>query len=88
VRPAFVTPRAPASQLTATWVGHASLLVQLNGLNILADPMWSERASPVRFAGPRRWVAPGIALDDLPPLDVVCSRITTTTISMTARCGR
>jgi N-acyl-phosphatidylethanolamine-hydrolysing phospholipase D len=71
VRPAFVTPRAPASQLTVTWVGHSSLLIQLNGLNILTDPMWSERASPVRFAGPPRWVPPGIAFEDLPPLDVV-----------------
>jgi N-acyl-phosphatidylethanolamine-hydrolysing phospholipase D len=71
VRPAFIAPRAPLSQLTVTWVGHSSLLIQLNGLNILTDPMWSERASPVEFAGPRRWVAPGIAFEDLPPLDVV-----------------
>lgn len=71
VQPSFVAPRAPASQLTVTWVGHASLLIQLNGLNILTDPMWSERASPARFAGPKRWVAPGIALDALPPLDVI-----------------
>jgi N-acyl-phosphatidylethanolamine-hydrolysing phospholipase D len=52
-------------------VGHSSLLIQLNGLNILIDPMWSERASPVQFAGPRRWVRPGIAFEDVPPLDVV-----------------
>jgi N-acyl-phosphatidylethanolamine-hydrolysing phospholipase D len=71
VQPSFVAPRAPASQLTITWVGHASLLIQLNGLNILTDPMWSERASPAQFAGPKRWVAPGIALEALPPLDVV-----------------
>jgi N-acyl-phosphatidylethanolamine-hydrolysing phospholipase D len=71
VRPAFVTPRAPASQLTVTWVGHASLLIQLGGRNILTDPMWSERASPASFAGPRRWVAPAIAFEQLPPLDVV-----------------
>jgi N-acyl-phosphatidylethanolamine-hydrolysing phospholipase D len=71
VKPAFVTPRAPASRLTVTWVGHSSLLVQLGGLNILTDPMWSERASPVQFAGPRRWVAPGVAFADLPPLDAV-----------------
>jgi N-acyl-phosphatidylethanolamine-hydrolysing phospholipase D len=71
VTPAFVSPRASASQLTVTWVGHASLLLQLGGRNILTDPMWSERASPVSFAGPRRWVAPGIAFDALPPLDVV-----------------
>jgi len=71
VPPDFVPPRAPPSQLTVTWVGHASLLIQLNGLNVLTDPMWSERASPVAFAGPRRWVAPGIAFEEVPPLDVV-----------------
>jgi L-ascorbate metabolism protein UlaG (beta-lactamase superfamily) len=71
VAPALVTPRAPATRLTLTWVGHASLLLQIDGLNILTDPMWSERASPVRFAGPRRWVAPGIAFEKLPPIDVV-----------------
>ena len=71
LQPSFVHPRAPASQLTVTWVGHASLLIQLTGLNILTDPMWSERASPAQFAGPRRWVAPGVALDALPPLDVI-----------------
>lgn len=71
VRPAFVNPRAAASQLSVTWVGHSSLLVQLGGLNILTDPMWSERASPVAFAGPRRWVPPGIRFEDLPPIDVV-----------------
>ncbi|HEY6093082.1 MAG TPA: MBL fold metallo-hydrolase [Gemmatimonadales bacterium] len=70
-RPAFAVPRAAESALTITWVGHSSLLIQLAGLNILTDPMWSERASPVSFAGPRRWVAPGIEFDDLPPLDVV-----------------
>ncbi len=71
VAPAFAKPRGTAQQLTVTWVGHSSLLVQLGGLNILTDPMWSERASPLRFAGPKRWVAPGIAFDELPPLDVV-----------------
>jgi N-acyl-phosphatidylethanolamine-hydrolysing phospholipase D len=71
LQPSFVRPRAAPSQLTVTWVGHSSLLIQLGGRNILTDPMWSERASPVHFAGPRRWVPPGIAFDDLPPLDVV-----------------
>lgn len=70
-RPSFATPRAAVSALTVTWVGHASLLIQLGGRNILTDPMWSERASPARFAGPRRWVPPGIALADLPPVDIV-----------------
>ena len=44
---------------------------QLAGLNILTDPMWSQRASPVQFSGPRRWVPPGIAFADLPPIDIV-----------------
>lgn len=71
VTPSFKTPRADVDQLLITWVGHSSLLIQIGGMNMLADPMWSERASPVRFAGPKRWVAPGISFDDLPPIDVV-----------------
>jgi len=71
VQPTFPSPRAPADRLTVTWVGHSSLLLQLGGLNILTDPMWSPRASPVSFAGPWRWVPPGIAFEDLPPIDLV-----------------
>ncbi len=52
-------------------VGHASVLIQTSGRNILVDPVWSARASPLRFAGPKRWDAPGIALADLPPIDTV-----------------
>ncbi len=52
-------------------VGHASLLIQTGGLNILTDPVWSNRASPLAFAGPRRVTAPGIRLRDLPPIDVI-----------------
>jgi L-ascorbate metabolism protein UlaG (beta-lactamase superfamily) len=52
-------------------VGHASFLLQTGGLNILIDPVWSERVSPVSFAGPKRINAPGIAFEDLPPIDVV-----------------
>jgi len=54
-----------------TWVGHATLLVQMDGLNVLTDPIWSDTASPLSFAGPRRFVPPGIAMEDLPPIDVV-----------------
>jgi L-ascorbate metabolism protein UlaG (beta-lactamase superfamily) len=54
-----------------SFVGHASVLLQTAGLNILIDPIWSERASPFGFAGPKRVRAPGIAFDDLPPIDVV-----------------
>lgn len=57
--------------LRLTMVGHASLLIQTARLNILTDPVWSERASPLAFAGPKRVNAPGIAFADLPPIDVV-----------------
>ncbi|WP_454852497.1 MBL fold metallo-hydrolase [Rhizobium binxianense] len=57
--------------LRITMVGHASMLIQVAGLNILTDPVWSERASPFTFAGPRRVVPPGIRFDDLPPIDIV-----------------
>ena len=67
----FDQPRASAERLTVTWVGHSTLLVQIDGLNVLTDPMWGERASPVSFAGPRRWVPPAVAFDELPPIDVV-----------------
>jgi N-acyl-phosphatidylethanolamine-hydrolysing phospholipase D len=54
-----------------TWIGHASMLVQAGGLNVLTDPIFSRRASPVQFLGPSRAQPPGIALDDLPHIDVV-----------------
>lgn len=56
---------------STTWIGHATVLVQSGGLNILTDPVFSERASPVTFLGPKRAQPPGIALADLPPIDVV-----------------
>ena len=56
---------------TLTWVGHATLLLQVAGVNILTDPHFSDRASPFSFAGPRRATPPGIALGDLPPIDAV-----------------
>jgi N-acyl-phosphatidylethanolamine-hydrolysing phospholipase D len=54
-----------------TWVGHATLLVQLDGVNILTDPQWSRRASPVSFAGPARVTPPALRFEDLPPIHVV-----------------
>jgi N-acyl-phosphatidylethanolamine-hydrolysing phospholipase D len=69
--PSFIVPRAAPEQLTLTWVGHTSFLIQIAGLNVLTDPIWSRRASPVRFIGPRRWVPPAIDFDRLPPIDVV-----------------
>ncbi len=54
-----------------SFVGHASWLIQTAGQNILVDPVWSERASPFSFAGPKRHNDPGIAFDALPPIDAV-----------------
>ena len=64
-------PDARVAGLRATIVGHASVLIQAGGLNVLTDPIWSERASPLPFAGPRRVWAPGIAFESLPPIDAV-----------------
>lgn len=63
--------RVNGSGLTVTMVGHSTLLVQTAGLNILTDPVWSPRASPFSFAGPKRINPPGIAFADLPPIDLV-----------------
>jgi N-acyl-phosphatidylethanolamine-hydrolysing phospholipase D len=52
-----------------TWIGHATLLVRMDGAGFLTDPVFSERASPLSFAGPRRLVPPGVPLGELPPLD-------------------
>lgn len=64
-------PEAQVAGMRMTMVGHATVLIQFAGLNILTDPVWSDRASPLSFAGPKRVTAPGIALDDLPPIDAV-----------------
>jgi N-acyl-phosphatidylethanolamine-hydrolysing phospholipase D len=56
---------------TVTWIGHATVLLQLDGVNLLTDPHWGERASPVSFAGPRRLVPPGVRFEDLPHIDGV-----------------
>lgn len=71
VAPSFHTPRADADALTVTRVGHSTCLVQLGAINVLTDPVWSERASPLPFLGPKRWVSPGVDLDALPPIDLV-----------------
>ncbi len=64
-------PRKRVDRVAITMIGHASLLVQAAGQNILVDPVWSERASLVQFAGPKRVNPPGIEFDHLPPIDVV-----------------
>ena len=61
----------PTSGLRVTWFGHSTMLLELDGTRTLIDPMWSERASPFTWAGPKRFYAPPLALQDLPPLDAV-----------------
>lgn len=71
---ATLTPAAfgaPATGLTVRWFGHSSVLIEIEGKRILTDPIWSERASPVSFAGPKRFAPPAIDLDKLPPIDAV-----------------
>jgi L-ascorbate metabolism protein UlaG (beta-lactamase superfamily) len=63
--------RVEGNEMLVTWIGHATVLVQTQGLNILADPIWSERASPFSFVGPRRARAPGVAFERLPKIDIV-----------------
>lgn len=69
VRQAVPEPRVAGLAITA--VGHATLLIQAGGVNLLTDPVWSERASPFAFAGPKRVTAPGIAFEALPRIDAV-----------------
>ena len=63
--------RVERGELRVTFIGHATMLVQMDGMNILTDPIYSERASPAAWVGPRRYRAPGIRFEDLPPIDVV-----------------
>lgn len=63
--------RSNRAQFAATYIGHATVLVQLGGVNVLTDPHFSERAFPVQFFGPRRWQPPAVALAELPRIDVV-----------------
>lgn len=65
----YLTP--PASGLRVTWMGHSSLFVEIDGTNVLIDPVWDQRASPVRWAGPKRFFPPPLSLEHLPQIDVV-----------------
>lgn len=70
VKPSKPDARVAGDRMVATWVGHATLLIQTQGLNILTDPVWSDRAGPFGV-GPKRVTAPGVAFDDLPPIDLI-----------------
>ncbi len=71
VAPTVPPRRVEGGDMLVTWIGHATVLVQTQGLNILTDPIWSERASPFSSIGPKRARAPGVRFDDLPKIDLV-----------------
>ncbi|MGJ3648968.1 MBL fold metallo-hydrolase [Sphingomonas sp. GlSt437] len=70
IHPIDPPARVDGSRMVATWVGHATVLVQTQGLNILTDPVWAQRSGPFDI-GPARVAAPGIAFDKLPKIDIV-----------------
>jgi L-ascorbate metabolism protein UlaG (beta-lactamase superfamily) len=73
--PFHTDPRAyqtvPDSGLRITWFGHDSSLVEIDGVRVLIDPVWDERAAPTSWAGPKRFFPPTIPLNDLPPIDAI-----------------
>ncbi|HYM47349.1 MAG TPA: MBL fold metallo-hydrolase, partial [Burkholderiaceae bacterium] len=71
VAPDLAFVQGNRKQFAVTYIGHATTLVQLGGVNVLTDPHFSPRAFPVQFVGPQRWQPPGVALRDLPHIDVV-----------------
>lgn len=71
VAPDLALMHGPGGNPSVTWIGHATVLVRLGGLNVLTDPHFSGRASPVGFAGPKRFQAPGVALAELPEIHAV-----------------
>ncbi|MFA6264510.1 MAG: MBL fold metallo-hydrolase [Pseudolabrys sp.] len=64
-------PRVDGARMRVTLIGHATVLIQVAGLNLITDPIWSERAGPVSWFGPKRVRPAGIAFDDLPPINAV-----------------
>lgn len=63
--------KPPVSGLRVTWMGHSSTLLEIDGVRVLVDPVWEQRAAPVEWAGPRRFFTSPLRLEDLPPIDVV-----------------
>jgi L-ascorbate metabolism protein UlaG (beta-lactamase superfamily)/NAD(P)-dependent dehydrogenase (short-subunit alcohol dehydrogenase family) len=62
---------APATALRVTWLGHSTLLVEIDGMRVLIDPVWAKRVGPSELLGQRRFFAPPLAFEELPELDVV-----------------
>lgn len=71
VAPTRPPARVQGAQMRVTWIGHSTVLVQTQDLNILTDPIWSDYASPLPPLGPKRHRAPGVRFDDLPKIDLV-----------------
>jgi len=71
VAPDLTLLNSNSPQPRITWVGHSTLLVQVDGVNLLTDPHWGQRASPFKFAGPKRHQAPGVPFDQLPSIHAV-----------------
>jgi N-acyl-phosphatidylethanolamine-hydrolysing phospholipase D len=69
--PVISYPRASDTTFAATWIGHSTVLLQFGGLNLLTDPVFSQRAFPVQWMGPRRVMNPALPIDAPPPLDIV-----------------
>src|SRR5262245_43106403 len=63
--------RPPGSRLRVTWLGHSTVLIEIDGLRVLTDPVWGLRASPSQLAGPKRFQPVPVALRAMPPLDLV-----------------
>ena len=68
-RASFAQP--PASGLRATWLGHSTVLLEIDGARVLMDPVWARRASPSSIIGPKRFFAPPLPIEELPPLDAI-----------------
>jgi L-ascorbate metabolism protein UlaG (beta-lactamase superfamily) len=68
---ARIYARPPESGLRVTWFGHSSTLLEIDGVRVLIDPVWDERAAPTRWAGPKRFFAPTLLLEEMPVIDVV-----------------
>jgi L-ascorbate metabolism protein UlaG (beta-lactamase superfamily) len=66
-----VYEKAPMSGLRVTWMGHSTSLLEIDGVNVLVDPVWEQRTAPVEWFGPKRFFAPPLPLDQLPRIDVV-----------------
>jgi L-ascorbate metabolism protein UlaG (beta-lactamase superfamily) len=71
VNPLDTWRKRPGTGLRVTWLGHSTLLLEIDGLRVLTDPVWGPRASPSLFAGPKRFQPVPVSLRDLPRIDVV-----------------